>query len=851
MPSVFDEVLAWATTRPWWQQQALARIAGGESLQPTDIQAIASSLFQPPPSPPVGGWFAGLAAPAATTLEPVRILAVRGVTNVNQLAHGQELTFAPDGLTVVYGNNGSGKSGYARVIQSMVRTRYRADILSDVFADTPGAQTGEVLFRVGAQDLSAALGGPSQADLGRVAFYDEHCGDTYLDTEAEISYRPSAIQLLDDLTHVCNGVRSVIDGWRREHSTQGDLPDVHDSGSSAIFLRILTKDTTDEQIRAATACPGDAERRLDRQVDEVARLRTSDPTREKRAHERTADALSVVSQHLEALDQSLGADIEDRLRGHTQKMEEAQEAAEAASELSFAGESLPGVGTTTWQVLWRAAEAFSSLAYPDSDFPHTGDQAVCLLCQQPLGSDAQARLDRFHAFVTDTTAGAAKAATETVAGFKRTLRAVNVIPQAVMTAIATVEQADEGFASSVQPLLDGFSRRQAALVEGAAATPVDVTATVARLDSWAATLRLQAEAIDAQRFAEQLAQAEAEEHRLRDQLAMRDGRALIEAERSRLRVLDTLNAKYSEGNTRSITDKVGDLTRTYVTEEARDRFTRETDRLGLERVTFRATKARQGVLLHKTDFLNARAGTRLGDVLSEGEQTALGFAGFLTEAHFEPSKSALVFDDPVSSLDHMKREAVAARIVALAEDHQVIVFTHDVAFTMALRKAAGEADVAVTTRGVERKRKVGPGFTTTTHPWTAQDAPQRLDTLRQEVAALRRSEQGMSETDYLARTEQIAGHMSETWERVISQVLAEPLVDYRSLEVRVGKLRIVGRVSEEDVKTYDDSYSRISGWASRHDRHPELNYCPPTVETLDAEIAVLDTWFRKVKKYQA
>jgi ABC-type proline/glycine betaine transport system ATPase subunit len=255
-------------------------------------------------------------------------------------------------------------------------------------------------------------------------------------------------------------------------------------------------------------------------------------------------------------------------------------------------------------------------------------------------------------------------------------------------------------------------------------------------------------------------------------------------------------------------------------------------------------------LLHKADFLNARAGTRLVDVLSEGEQTALGFAGFLTEVHFDTSKSALVFDDPVSSLDHMRREAVAKRIVDLASERQVIVFTHDVAFTMVLRKIAEASDVPFATRGIERKRKVGPGYTTLKHPWTAQDAAQRVDTLRQQVAALRRNEKGMSEPEYQRATEDIAGHMSQTWERIISQVLAEPLVDYRSLEVRVGKLRVIGRVTPDDVKTYDDSYSRISAWASRHDPHPELNYTPPIVETLSAEIDVLDTWLKNVKTYQ-
>lgn len=149
-----------------------------------------------------------------------------------------------------------------------------------------------------------------------------------------------------------------------------------------------------------------------------------------------------------------------------------------------------------------------------------------------------------------------------------------------------------------------------------------------------------------------------------------------------------------------------------------------------------------------------------------------------------------------------------------------------------------------------KRRKAEPGYTTEHHPWTAKDAAQRVNKLRQEVAALRRQEKGMPEEDYQRETEKIAGHMSQTWERIISQVIAEPLVDFASLEVRVGKLRIIGRVTEQDVKTYDDSYSRISGWASRHDPHPELNYSPPEVGELENEIEVIEDWFKRVKRYQ-
>lgn len=54
------------------------------------------------------------------------------------------------------------------------------------------------------------------------------------------------------------------------------------------------------------------------------------------------------------------------------------------------------------------------------------------------------------------------------------------------------------------------------------------------------------------------------------------------------------------------------------------------------------------------------------------------------------SSPGIVFDDPVSSLDHMHREAVAARLAEEGKYRQVIVLTHDIAFLFLLDQAARE-----------------------------------------------------------------------------------------------------------------------------------------------------------------
>src|SRR5258708_32430918 len=68
------------------------------------------------------------------------------------------------------------------------------------------------------------------------------------------------------------------------------------------------------------------------------------------------------------------------------------------------------------------------------------------------------------------------------------------------------------------------------------------------------------------------------------------------------------------------------------------------------------------MLHHQPKLVGARQNVTLPRVFSEGERTALGLASFFTEAHLDASKSALILDDPVTSLDHVRRGLVAARL---------------------------------------------------------------------------------------------------------------------------------------------------------------------------------------------
>ena len=84
---------------------------------------------------------------------------------------------------------------------------------------------------------------------------------------------------------------------------------------------------------------------------------------------------------------------------------------------------------------------------------------------------------------------------------------------------------------------------------------------------------------------------------------------------------------------------------------------------------------------------------RLDAVLSEGEQRAIALGSFLAELSLAGHTAAIVFDDPVSSLDHHRRQNVAKRLVQEAKARQVIVFTHDTSFLGQLRDEIDQSGV--------------------------------------------------------------------------------------------------------------------------------------------------------------
>ncbi len=373
----------------------------------------------------------------------------------------------------------------------------------------------------------------------------------------------------------------------------------------------------------------------------------------------------------------------------------------------------------------------------------------------------------------------------------------------------------------------------------------------AALDKLAKEISAEAATIDDAEFKARSEAVVGEKQDIEGRQLLAAGRASVEAEIKRLGEREGLLTAKKLVDTKGITRKSTELSEQYVTTEVRDRFVRESDRLLLERIQLKQTGGHKGRLRQRPALLGAQVSRPVHEVLSEGEKTALGLAGYFTEAHFDASRSALVLDDPVSSLDHIRREAVALRLAQLAGERQVVVFTHDLEFVVALSAAAAAEGVEFTERSIQRSGDKAPGICVDEHPWKAKDVGRRLGELEARLTEIERERSGWTQDEYELACSDWAGKLSEAWERLLHLEVAKPIFDLAKSEVHPRGLKVIAQITPEQNKQFQESYARASGWLRRHDKSPGKNTVAPEPTELRAELESIRTFHTSVKRYKS
>ena len=769
---------------------------------------------------------------AAAATDALQLVSLSDVSGVNALTPGATIDFCP-GLTILYGENGTGKTGYARVLKRLSAVRDPESILPNIHASERATPTATLKFRLG--DREETLVWHNEVGLSpftRMSIFDSPAVNLRVDENLSYVFTPAEISLFG---YVSSGIREVQERGSRL---------LREMTSANPFLRYFQRGTviyqqiealgpaTDIRALAALAeLPKDATEEKERLERETAALRSDAAAGLLTVHREAVRTL----RGLDAFAEAASSFDRDAYNEAVASLSALRDAYRQVREETFGPGDLPGAADDEWQRFIAAAARYEQhLGEPG--YPHEGDS--CIYCRQPLGESAMSMIRRYAAFLDDAlsrqideqernvaalAAGiAGLRADEVEAGLKsrreagaqedvyaeaeRLVSVVADVQRQIGAGSRVVAEASAGLAANVRrgtaPLVAEHQAQVESLTQQLADREAALRAAEASLSSLTAALELSRRFKEIETFVQTAKQAATLDQVLKRVPAL-------------LRSLTEVSKIASEDLVNNDFQKLFD-------EEC---HALRTPSVRLEFIGREGKAQRRKTLA---------ADYRLSQILSEGEQKVLALADFIAEARMGGSCAPIVFDDPVNSLDHRRLQEVSNRIASLTQTRQVVVFTHNIWLATELlarfEKRAGECAYFLVsddqTTGALGKvdRATGPRWDT-------------VKELRKRVEAHLRDAAAASGAAQTALVEAAYGEMRSWCEVVVEEVIFGEVTRRYRANVMMGGLR---NVHPERMQAAIDVIEQLFNDACRY--IPDHSQPLPTLSTRPTLAQAQEDW---------
>ncbi len=872
---LFNEIIAWASELPMWQQVAVLKVIERSRIDDDLVDELVQLCIDEQKDPkelhekledPLAGYKYELPDEQEVN---VAIEYITDTKNVNAIKDGSTLPFGTAGLTVVYGDNAVGKSGYTRVLKSACTCRDDEPVLGNVSREEVATPSATIKYLNAGSSTDFSWSETSQPDilLKTVHIFDTRAARVYLNEEQDIKYVPAGLDIFDKLVEA---IAQVKDGLNEQvnqlNAASIDFETPFSEYANTEAYRVIT-DLTQQNARGQVA---KLQAFTDEENKEIVALEADIKKREANSPIKRKELLAQKWQRFTQLLNYAISYKRELKNENIQKLVTARKAMFDAAELAEKSKKstfdevdfLPGTGGQLWKALWSAAREYSeNAAYHEHSFPNTDQSSKCVLCQQVLDKPTGKRFVSFDKFMADKSQELAKRAKQTfdelLAEFVNQEKLNDDVLNNIYAELETDEYDDlETLKASIAALKTVHTEILAKLKSEEkeikiAELELDLV-PLTKFKVYIQQIVQEAKTFDIGKFTTELSDK-------RKRLAELKARKLMVQYGDKLtKELDNIASKKiiksaADGaNTMIISKKAGSLTEKYLVDSLKDTFNAELqgiNRIGLT-VELNKTKVRQGVSYSEIVLSSATAPSggslKADEVMSESEQKLISLAGFFAELSLAPHKSSIILDDPVTSLDHYNVERIAERIVKEASNRQVIVFTHNVVFVASLMKQAEQVSIVPTTKTISKR--IHTGGVNDGLPWVAQNVKSRvgwLNNKHQELNAL------YSHEEFEKYNEQVKlfyTKLRETWERAVEEQLFAGVVKRFSRNVETQKLRYV-TVTEDDTSTVATNMTRCSNFA--HDNPEEANDIEtPDPAALKVDIATLTTWCSELKTRQ-
>ncbi|EFC0629636.1 AAA family ATPase [Escherichia coli] len=782
----------------------------------------------------------------------VRIEEVSQVFGVNAIKPGASLPFGAGSLAVIYGQNGSGKSSFSRLLKQLCGSRSRDEIRPNVFSSEEHICSAQCRITIDGKpvEINWQAGAAPHPMLKYAQVFDSKTATQYMG-RTESSYEPSSMRFISLLIQISGMVSEQLS--REKEKLVRALPlfpsDLTETAENTWFYS-LKASTSAEKIESFCQYGDDLE---DERIKGEALLAEKDIKGRLIAISKEEIASENIKQAMRLLKEGLADGKAEELFKAKELAVAARKAANIVAQQAFATAPLQGVGETAWKLMWDQARNYSIVhAYHSREFPVTTGGAYCVLCQQKLTEEGSARLKSFEAFVT--------------AGLETTAKTAEATSAELIAKVVQLPSIEDWIARLAQLKFDETFARACYETLKARRSQFEACTAVGSIIAFDWALIDQAvekRAIDL--IAEKISLMQLQQDGQRQQLEKRikqlkalqwlcQNKMAILAERERLVAVDLLDKAVRLTASNSLTTKRTELGRTELDAGYQSRFDAELKVLGGRRLpVVPQSKAQgKGVITFGLTLVGARAGFTPDVILSEGEARIVALAAFLADTTGSNQLAPFIFDDPISSLDQDFEERVVARLVELAKTRQVIIFTHRLSLVSIIdavikKHSENPANEKInhTVQSLRRLDKISGILAQ--HSLRDAKPEKSLNMIRDHVIPKLKKHQADADADVYDLTAKSAcSDFRIILERIVEFVLLnDVIVRFRRDVNTKGKLRGITKVIAEDCDLIDALMTKYSVY--EHSQSDELPLVPVELDEFEKDVLELIAWINEFK----
>lgn len=830
----------WCVGQPTWAIDAMQRVASCAQHSDADVDALIARVEHAQGLVVDGEHLCApfmeeTVATVGASPDSVVLHSVGPLEGLDRLVEGQVLKFALDGVTIVFGDNGSGKSGYTRALRQLTCAREDAPLEGNVFApgDSP-PKTITYTFQLGESDAVTTTwreGDPKPTALGSVSLLDADNLRVYVNGKSDILYMPPEAACVGRLAELYQTAGARFRGWIEDASRRcaGPFGGHYAPGTTvAALVARLQAGTpeanlpTEQALRDSATWNPEDEAELALLQAELVR----GPAATAALFDRVATSCLTVATAIDASATVLSDTAVPQDAAIVKAAQDKRRIADALADEQIGSQAIGSTGSDTWRELFRIARQFAAEAGVRQAGEPFAIGDPCPLCQQPLDVGAAARLAAFDAYVEGNATRDAELAASLLVQRVAALRNLTFKPAGELYTLLGEARTQGPAAQALVDRMIGFSadleaRRDERVSQLERAqighlTPLPPS-PIGELRAWAGQMTAQAAALRSGDDRTAATIARIAELTCRSQMNGQIDELV--ARRNELRTIHAWRRCEAALNTGPLSRLMTSLRKELTTPGLRARIDKEIQNFALTHVPLQfSDETLKGTSFFEVGLATTRKAKK-SRVLSEGEQRALSIACFLAESHVAGRKSGIILDDPVTSLDHGRVRRVARRLAdEAAKGRQIIVFTHNLVFYHELTLACIDRAIPVPALPclIQQGGDGEFGAVTVGHaPWVARKVKEREQTLMGMIDDIP-DNLALSTDDYRLKCTGFYAALRETWERAVEEIVLNDVV--RRFGSNVGTLRLGGvDVSDDDFLLVHRAMAR----ASEHSGHDQ------------------------------